>query len=170
MGIKIDEIVQITLVAIFGGFAGGFVTLLAIRWSTLKSLEKAKERLQTQLLYEEKKKALRELYRLVDQKYKTYSEFYVRVSSFLDRLESEFLPVELKSAIQTEFYELDKFMEDSGLAPPSPTDEEADYWVNVYKESLEGLTDWEKAEDEFEERLRTIKRSIKHLIGQHIKP
>ncbi len=165
-----DEIVKIILAAIVGGLAGSILTLIAIRWSTLKSIKAAEKGLRTQLIYEDKKKALTELFRLANQEYKTYPEFKAKVSSFLEGLESEFLPAELKSAIRTKFYELDKFMEDSGLAPPPPSDEELKSWLEGYEESFKELPYWEKVEAQFEERLRAIKSSIKRLISQHIKP
>ena len=165
-----DEIAQTISVAVFGGFAGSLMTLIAVRWSTLKSLKAAEERLRTELLYEEKKKALRELYRLIDQEYKTYAEFKAKVTSFLTGLESEFLPVELKNAIRTKFYELDKFLEDSGLVPPPPSDEEINSWIKDYEDSLKYYSNWERAELEFRDRFGALKGSIKRLVSQHIKP
>lgn len=164
MGIKIDEIVKIILVAAFGGFAGGLVTLIAIRWSTLKNLKTARERLQTQLLYEDKKKALRELYRLVER---PYPEFEAKISYFLEGPESEFLPEKLKSTILTEISDLDEFIQERGLAPPEPSGEEL---LAEYEEHLKTLTDWERAKHELEERIRKLKSAIKSLIRQHIKP
>lgn len=165
-----DEIAHIILAAVVGGLAGSIVTLIAVRWSTLKSIKAAEKGLRTQLIYEDKKKALAELFRLVDQEYDTYPKFKAKVYSFLGGLESEFLPAELKSAIRTKFYELDKFMGDSGLAQPPPSDEELKSWLEDYEESFKELSYWGQVEHEFEERLSKIKSSIKRLISQHIKP
>lgn len=90
-----NEIVKIILVAVFGGFAGSLVTLIVVRWSTLKTLEAAEERLRSQLLYKEKKKTLMELYHLVE---KTYPEFNEKIGSFLIGPKSVFLPEKLKNA------------------------------------------------------------------------
>lgn len=165
-----DGIVETILIGMFGGFAGSLLTLIAVRWSTLKSIKAAEERLRTELLYEERKRALRKLYHLAEQEYKTYKEFKASVSAFLRDLESEFLPAELKNAIQTEFQELDKFLVGSGLVPPPESDEEAKNWTEEYGNYLKALPEWERAELEFRERFGGLKRSIKHLISQYIKP
>jgi len=164
------EFAQTILVAVFGGFLGSLMTLIGVRWSTHKNVKAAEERLRTELLYEERKKALRELYRLVEQRYKTYKEFKATVSAFLKGFESEFLAVELKNAIQNKFLELDRFLEQRGLALPTASDEEINSWVKEYDEYFRELPEWERAQLEFKDRLSEAKSSIKGLIRQDIKP
>jgi hypothetical protein len=141
-----------------------------MRWSTLRSIDSAREILRTELLYEEKKKALKELHKLVDQRYPTYPAFKEAILAFLGTLQADFLPVELKGAIESRINDLDRFLVDNRLAAPEPSDEEIDRWINGYQEYLDQLAPDERAEIEFEGRLREIKSTIMHLITEHIRP
>jgi hypothetical protein len=144
--------------------------LIAMRWSTLRSIESAKEILRTQLLYEEKKKALRSLHGLVEQRYDTYRAFKLAILEFLRTLEADFLPAELGAAIYSKINELDKFLEDKGLVAPEPSNEEIDSWIKGYEEYRQALPFPEREELEFEDRLKEIKSSTRELISEHIKP
>jgi hypothetical protein len=165
-----DDISLVILSAIFGGLMGSILSLLTVRWSTLKTVKSAEEGLRTQLLFEEKKKSLKELRRLVDQKYDSYPSFKQTILAFLDTLEADFLPMDLRDAIRTEIYQLDKFMEDSGLVPSSEPDDEINLWFEAAEEAYQELSSWEKAEVDFKERLGAMKGSIRKLISDHIKP
>jgi hypothetical protein len=167
---KLDEVWLAILSATFGGLAASLLTLAMTRWSTLKTIKSAQEGLRTQLLYDEKKKALRQLRELVDQKYKTYPEFKTAIFSFLDSFEADFLPPELKVSIRLKINELDKFLIDSGLAPPPPPEEDYYSWREAYEEDLKSLPYYEKAELEFDERFGTIKTEVKDLISEHTRP
>jgi hypothetical protein len=164
-----DDITAI-VIALFGGLAGVVLTLMVTRWSTLAIINSAKGTLRTQLLYEEKKKALKELHRIVEQRYETYAAFKDAMLAFLKTLEADFLPVELRDAISHKINELDKFLEDSGLVALGPSNEEIDSWMKDYDEYLKTLPFPEQAESEFEDRLKAIKGSIRHLISEQIKP
>jgi hypothetical protein len=166
----VDEVVLTILSALFGGIVATVLTLIATRWSTLRSISSAKEMLRIQLLYEEKKKALRELHRLVEKKYATYSAFKLAILEFLGTLEADFLPEELRHAISSKINELDKFLQNSGLVAPEPSNEEIDSWIKDYEDYRESLPFPQKEELEFEDRLRAIKGSIRRLISEQIKP
>jgi hypothetical protein len=165
-----DDIVLTILSALLGGLLATALTLIAMRWSTLRSIESAKEMLRTQLLYDEKKKALKELNRLVEQRYETYPAFKEAILAFLKTLEADFLPVELRPAIEFKIDELDKFLENKGLVAPEPSNEEIESWMKGYDEYREGLPFPDREELEFEDRLREIRSSIRQLITEHIKP
>ena len=165
-----DDVTQSVLIAVIGGLVGSVLTLIAMRWSTLRSIDSAKEILRTQLLYEEKKKALKKLHTLVDQRYETYDAFKLAILGFLGTLEGGFLPEELRGAIGSKISELDRFLVEHHLAPPEPSDEDIDRWIGGYEEYLNELPPNERAGIEFENNLRAIKGSIRHLIGKYIEP
>lgn len=165
-----DDVILTILSALFGGLVATALTLIAMRWSTLRTIESANETLRTQLLYEERKRALKELNRLIEQRYKNYDAFKQAILEFLKSLEADFLPTELGAAINSKISELDKFLEDKGLVAPTPSDEEIDSWMKDYEEHLESLPFPQREEVEFEDRLKEIKRSIGQLISKHIKP
>jgi hypothetical protein len=165
----LDEVSFAILSATFGGLAASLLTLIAMRWSTLKTIKSAEESLRVQLLYEEKRRALKELRHLVDQKYKTYPDFKQSVLSFLQTFESDFVPIELKNEIRSQIGELDKFLEDTGLAPGEPTEKEIDLWAEQYQEEIASLPVELQAEHEFEERLGSIKSSVRNLITKYVK-
>lgn len=165
-----DEVSLAIVSATFGGLAGSLLTLIVMRWSTLKIIGAAEKSLRTQLLYEEKKKALKELRRLIDNKYKTYDSFRTAIVSYLHSFESDFLPKDLRHSVQSKIYELDQFLEDSGLAPPSPSQEEIKSWEEDYELRIASL-DWVgRAEHDFEQRFGTIKQTVRNLIAEYIKP
>ena len=165
-----NDVLVTILSALFGGLVATALTLWAMRWSTLRSIKSAREILRTQLLYEEKKKALKRLHGLVEQRYDTYPAFKLAILAFLRTLEADFLPAELGAAIASNINELDKFLEDRGLVAPEPSSEEIDSWMKDYDEYREALPFPEREELEFEDRLKEIKNSIRKLISEHIKP
>jgi len=63
---KMDEVVLKVSNTLFGGVVATALTLIPMRWSTPRTIESAKVTLRTQLLYEERKGALKELNRLVE--------------------------------------------------------------------------------------------------------
>jgi len=165
-----DEITQIFLSAMFGGIVGSIATIMAARWNTLVNLKSAQERLQLQLLHEDKKKALKELSLLVNKSYLYYDEFEKAVLSFFESFEADFLPVELKRAIKTEFDNLHKFLQDSNLEPPPASENEINLWLKGYEEYFKNLPSEEQAKEEYKQKLGNIKNFIKSLIQQYIKP
>jgi len=165
-----DDIVLTVLSALLGGLLATVLTLIVMRWSTLRSIESAKEILRMQLLYEEKKKALKRLHGVVEQRYNTYPAFKLAILAFLRSLEADFLPAELGAAINSKLNELDKLLEDRGLVAPEPSNKEIDSWMKDYEEYREALPSPEREILEFEDRLKEIKSSIRQLISEHIKP
>lgn len=152
-----------------GVILGGSLTLTATLIATWVSNRAAEKRLRIQLFNEDKKRTLATLYELINKKYATYDEFKKTLDRFLGGLQSAFLPEKLKAAIRHKFYEIDTFLENSGLAPPPPTDEEIKGWLENLEEQFQQLTEWEKAEEEFKHMLEGLKASIQEQIKKCIK-
>ena len=156
-----------------GFFSGVLVTIIAsylhfyFSKKTLRlQLEQTEKNLKIQLLHEDRKKALRELFQILNTKHKTYSDFKKAIDPFLEGLSGAFLPQELLKELRKEIYDIDVFLlVELGQGPSA---EEEDQWMEEFYQQLEKMSPEERAQFELEQRFSGLKSKMKALTRKHI--
>lgn len=92
-----------------------------------RQLEQSERNLMLQLLHQDQKRAIEELWSIIHSDVKNYSKMRERLSAFLDSVTGYYLPSDIQTTIRREIYDADRFLDklavEIGVAPPMEFDE-----------------------------------------------
>ena len=136
-----------------------------------KALDQADKNLKTQLLYEDKKQALMNLQKIIDET-KSF-KLKNKINTFLHSFEGNYIPNEVIRNIKNEIKELDEYYEQNSPYPSSEMrEEEHNYYVKnglISEDPYEGLDHYEIFDYNYNCEIESAKYSIKNIINNALK-
>lgn len=136
-----------------------------------KALEQADKNLKTQLLYEDKKRALMNLQKIMTDA-KPY-ELGEKINTFLNSFEGNYVPNEVIKNIKNKIEELDEYYKQNS---PFPSDEMSDgeykYYLElglIREDPYEGMDQIEIFEYDYKNKIDSAKYSMKNIISKTLK-
>ncbi|OGM12047.1 hypothetical protein A2Z22_01945 [Candidatus Woesebacteria bacterium RBG_16_34_12] len=142
-----------------------FFTRKAIKQAD-KALEQSDKNLITQLLYEDKKRALMKLQSIIDGT--KLVELRVKLDTFFKSIESSYVPRDVSNRIYNMLEELEKFEDENAAYPTKRKMDEEEAAFYEASDPLGGMTEFEQFEYEFGEKINSFKHSSNYIIKESL--
>lgn len=157
------------ILPLISGVTIAVVTQIIAHYFSKKSLEAQRENslkiVRMQLYHEDRKDALVKLDELLKRNYDTYPQFRDAVKAFLDGSSGIFLPNRLRNELKSELSSLDDFLSEKEIELRGPPPE---YPPEEYEAWFEDLSPDEQLDIEVENRLSTLKDTMRSKIKNHV--
>lgn len=149
------------------GMITGITSLIVSVYFNRTAIKQTDRNLKTQLMYEDKKRALFGLQKIVDETSLGGSE--ERINSFLNSPEGNFIPREVVDEVRGGLRKLKEFEEEN--APYLTQDQLNEEVSNQYEnyDPTEGMDEFEKFDYNFEQKFNSFKSSVKRSINEALK-
>jgi|GEM_PF-6529501 len=152
------------IIGIIGTIIG--ISSLIMSWFfTRKALEQADRNLKTQLLYEDKKQALKKLQEIITGS--KYFELHEKIDLFLLSFEGNYVPYDVGKEIHNMLIELEKF-ENNNAYYTTIGEIREDTLAQDYEPPKEGMTYQEEFDRDFEWEIKSFKRIAKERLNKSL--
>lgn len=158
---------ELTPELVFGliGMVTGITSLIVSIYFNRTAIKQTDRNLKTQLIYEDKKRALLSLQKIVDET-RILKDLREKIGSFLNSFEGNFIPREVIDEVYVSLRKLEKFEDEKS---PYPTQNQLYGEVYDDYDPTEGLNEFEKFDYYFENEFDSFKSSVKHSINKVLK-
>ena len=146
------------------GTITGVTSLIVSAYFNKKAIEQTDRNLKTQLLYEDKKRALTALRKIVVET--KFRDVRGKIQTFLDAPEGTYVSQEVISGVYEDIGKVEKFGEKSSPEPKPEEPPEPEDW---YSDPTEGMGEYEKYEYALNREISSFKSSAKHRIDAALK-
>lgn len=156
----------LTLEAVLGiiGTVAGVTSFIVSVYFNKKAIEQTDRNLKTQLRYEDKKRALVALQRVINEA--DFWKLREKIKIFLDVPDSNFIPQEVISGVYGDIEKVEKFDEKN---TPYPKQEEPPEPDDNYYDPTEGMNEYEKHDYALKKEIDSFKSSVKCRIDDALK-
>jgi len=132
-----------------------------------KALEQSDKNLKTQLLYEDKKKALMNFQRTLSGAANNTRDLREKIDTFLDSFEGKYVPKDVVGKVHASLEELEKYEYENAEYSQKWMGEEP-MQESESSDPCEGMNPTEQFNYEFGKKIDSFKHSAKYLINESL--